>query len=79
MNIDVFEKMMAQDALWIQTDPILPPKRRAKGAQDEPKTDPKDSQNEFKIKALAIEKWTAQGSMTRFDGGHVWPRVTTGG
>ena len=26
-----------------------------------------------------IEKWSAQGSMRRIDGGHAWPQVPTGG
>ena len=40
-NIVIFENMTTQDAFLAQLDPIWAPKRGAKGAQDETKTDPK--------------------------------------
>ena len=45
VKIDVFEKRPLQDAFLAQLDPIWAPKRRPKGAQDDPKTDPKRVQN----------------------------------
>ena len=72
--------MEVQDAFWAQLDPIWRPKSGAKGAQDERKTDPKRVPKRGKNRSEnMIEKWTALGSMTRFDGGHVRPRVPTGG
>ena len=51
-----------------------------KGAQDDPKTEPKRIKNEAQNRSeKMIAKWTAQGSMTRFGGGHVWPRGPPGG
>ena len=72
--------MTIQDAFWAQLDPIWAPKRGPKGAQDEPKTDPKRIKNRAQNRSKKmIEKWTAQGSMTRIGNGHAWPQVPTGG
>ena len=45
LNIVIFEQMTVQDTFLAQLDPIWAPKRFPKGAQDEPKTDPKRVQN----------------------------------
>ena len=45
LNIVIFEQVTVQDAFLAQLDPIWTPKRLPKGAQDEPKTDPKRIQN----------------------------------
>ena len=72
--------MTVQDAFLTQLDPIWAPKRVPRGAQDEPKTDPRRVQNRVQNRSeKMIEKWTAQGSMPRIDGGHARPQVPTGG
>ena len=72
--------MTVQDAFLTQLDPIWAPKRVPRGAQDEPKTDPRRVQNRVQNRSeKMIEKWTAQGSMTRIEGGHARPQVPTGG
>ena len=45
VKIVIFEKISLQDGFLTQLDPIWAPKRVPKGAQDEPKTDPKRVQN----------------------------------
>ena len=46
LNIVIFEQVTVQDAFLIQLDPIWAPKRVPKGAQDEPKMDPRRVQNQ---------------------------------
>ena len=80
MNIDFFEQRPLQDGFLAQLDPIWAPKRIPKGAQDEAKTDPRRVQNRVENRSeKMIEKWTAQGSMARIEGGHARPQVPTGG
>ena len=72
--------MTFQDPFLTPLDPIWAPKRRPKGAQDDPKTDPRRVQNRVENRSeKMIETWTAQGSMPRIEGGHAWPQVPTGG
>ena len=72
--------MTAQDTFLTQLDPIWPPKRAPKGPQDEPKTRPKRVQNFVQSRSeKMIGTWTAQGSMTGIEGGHVRPQVPSGG
>ena len=80
MKIGIFEKMTAQDAFLTQPDPIWAPKRTSKEAQDESKMDPKRVQNRAQNRSeKMIEKWTAQGSMPRFDLHTFGPWMPTGG
>ena len=80
MKINIFEQITVQDTFLTQLDPIWPPKRGSRGAQDEPKTDPKRVQNGIQNRSeKIIAKWTAQGSMAGFGGGHSEPRGPPGG
>ena len=80
MKIVIFDKMMVQDAFLTQLDPIWPPKRVPRGAQDEPKTDPRRVQNRVQNRSeKIIEKWTAQGSMAGIGPHTFGPQVPTGG
>ena len=72
--------MTTQDAFWAQLDPIWAPKRGPRGAQDESKTKPKRVPNRAQNRSeKMIEKWTAQGSMTRIGPHTFGPQVPTGG
>ena len=80
MKIVIFDKMTVQGVSLVQLDRIWVSKRVPKGAQDEPKTDPRRVQNRVQNRSeKMIEKWTAQGSMPGIDGGHARPQVPTGG
>ena len=80
LNIVIFEQMTVQDAFLAQLEWIWAPKRVPKGAQDEPKTDPRRVKNRVQNRnPEKIEKWTARDPMA-YIGPHTFgPQMPVGG
>ena len=80
MNIDFFEQRRLQDAFLAELDPIWAPKRGLKGAQDEPKTDPRRVENRVQNRnPEKIEKWTARDPTPRIGSRTFGPQMPVGG
>ena len=72
--------MTIQDAFLAELDPIWAPKSPLKGAQDEPKTDPRRVKNRVQNRnPEKIEKWTARDPMTGIELHTLGPQMPVGG
>ena len=72
--------MTIQDAFLTELDPIWAPKWPLKGAQDEPKTDPRRVKNRVQNRnPEKIEKWTARDPMARIGVHTFGPQMPVGG